>query len=644
MKNLLLYKNWNLFTKVFSLAVIIIIPVLLFFFFEFIPSVETKLVSEKQRNVKNAVEVAYGVLEEYNELYQNGDMTLDEAKAAAAEVIKDIRYEGEEYFWINNLNLVMIMHPIKKNLNNTSIADTKDPKGKYLFREMVKVAQAQGEGYVNYMWPKPGFTEPVPKTSFVKAFESWGWLIGSGIYIDDVESDLAAFRNEIILFMIIIGVVALLLGYFTARTIANPIKRLEKAAAKVAEGDTSVQVDANSNDEVGVLSASFNKMVNKIKDAIDEVTQKGKEAGEAAEQAKIAQKQAVEQQEYLARNTKVLLTEMERFSGGDLTVKVTPENEEDDIGKLFNGFNSAVTKIKDMIGSVTSAIQSTASTSTQISKSSEEMAAGVQQQSVQSEEVSSAVEEMSKTITEIAHNATSANDSSNHSKQQTESGAEAIEKSKAGFEKIIESAKRTGEIIGSLTAKTSQINQIIDVINEIADQTNLLALNAAIEAARAGEDGRGFAVVADEVKKLAERTTNATQEIADTIKTVQKEANEANESMSEAHETVEEGKRLNDEVEQTLKSINESTKNVNIQITQLAASSEQQSTTAEEISKNIESISEVSSQTAVEVQQIAQAAETLNEMTKNLQNLISQFYMDKAEDSSNYTEHYKKTA
>lgn len=642
MKNWWSYKNWNIFTKVFGIAVFIIVPMLLFFLIKLLPTIETKLVSEKQRNVKNAVEVAYSVIEKYNDLYQSGAMSLDEAQQAALSVIEKMRYEGSEYFWVNNYDLVMLMHPIKKELNSKSIADNKDPNGKYLFREMVKLAKSDGEGLVNYMWPKPGFDKPVPKTSYIKGFKDWNWVIGSGIYIDDVEADLADFREGIFFFLVVLVLFSLLVGVFTARKISKPVKLLEEAAGKVSSGDTNVVVENNSNDELGRLSTSFNSMVANIKRSMDEIKIKGEQAETAAEEAREAQQKAQSQQEYLSRNTKVLLQEMDKFSQGDLTVSVDPENEEDEIGKLFNGFNSAVLRIQQMIQSVTEAVQATASASTQISSSSEEMAAGAQEQSAQTHEVASAIEEMTKTITEMAHNATLANQASGESLKEANKGSEAVSRSKVGFDKIIESAGRVATIVGSLNQKTDQISEIIKVIDEIADQTNLLALNAAIEAARAGEEGRGFAVVADEVKKLAERTSGATKQIAETITTLQSEAKEAASSMVDAKEVVGEGKKLNEEVEEALSGIRNRTDDVNSQIQQLATASEEQSTVAEEISRNVESISTVTAQSAMGVQQIAKAAEDLNNLTERLQELINQFKSKKTEQQAHVKDHSYK--
>ena len=625
------YKNWSLFFKVFSLALLILIPVLMIFWMEILPSVEEKILEEKKHNVKNTVEVAYGIVEHYYQSYKEGELTLEEAQEGAKRAVNDLRYETSEYFWINNYDLVMVMHPIDVTLNNTSIADKKDTDGKYLFREMVDIAKTKGEGFLQYHWHKPGNEKAILKLSFVKAFGEWEWVIGSGIYIEDIEEAVAEFSWSISLLLFALAGFAIVMGFWVARTISKPIKKLEAAAEKVSQGDVDTHVDIDSSDEVGKLAKSFNMMVNNIKKSLEDVKQKGEEAEKAAHEAKLAEQTANDQKQYLSENTKRILVEMEKFSEGDLTVSVKPENEHDDIGKLFIGFNAAVTKIRDIINNVVTAVKETANASSQISSSTEEMAAGAQQQSVQSSEVASAVEEMTKTITEMASNAALANDSSNQSSREAQVSSEIVVKSKAGFDKIILSSERTAKIISTLTERTNQIGEIIQVIDEIADQTNLLALNAAIEAARAGEEGRGFAVVADEVRKLAERTTKATKEIADTIKTVQDEAKEANNSMIEAKDAVEDGKKLNDEVDKSLQNIIEGIQNVNLQINQVAAASEQQSTVAEEISKNIESIANVTNESAMGIQQVAKASEDLYRLTENLEALTSQFKSSKQE-------------
>ena len=341
---------------------------------------------------------------------------------------------------------------------------------------------------------------------------------------------------------------------------------------------------------------------------------------------------------YLSKSTEAILAEMEKFSSGDLTAKVKVEKEGDDISKLFNGFNLTVSNIKNMINQVRQAVEATASASTQISSSAEEMAAGAQEQSSQTSEVAAAMEEMSRTVVETATNATQAAEASREASEKAHAGSIKLEASKKGMGNIVSSTENVGKKITSLATKTEQIGAIAQVIDDIADQTNLLALNAAIEAARAGEHGRGFAVVADEVRKLAENTTKATKEIAETIKAIQVEAKEANSSTKEAQDAVSYGLKLNDEVGEVLSQILASVENVTMQINQVAAASEEQSATAEQVSTNIEAINNVANESATGVQQIASASEDLNRLTENLSKIVEQFKLD---DNQNNMSHQK---
>ena len=329
---------------------------------------------------------------------------------------------------------------------------------------------------------------------------------------------------------------------------------------------------------------------------------------------------------------------MDKLAKGDLTVSIDAEND-DEMGRLYAGFNTVVKNIRRMILSVSDAVEATASASHQISSSSEEMAAGAQEQSMQSTEVAGGIEQMTQTILHTSRNASVASDSAKEANRLAKEGHAKVLENQNGFEQMMISAKTTSEKISTLAGRTNQIGEITQVIEEIADQTNLLALNAAIEAARAGEQGRGFAVVADEVRKLAERTSKATKEIAETIKLTQLEARDANEAMVKAEQSVNEGERATDELGKMLNEIVRSVENVSLQIEQVATASEEQSSTAEEIKRNIEGINRITIESATGTGEIAKASEDLSRLTIKLQELISQFKLNEKAGRKNYSIH-----
>ena len=230
------------------------------------------MMEERKAKIRNLVEYAHTQLAFYDAQVKAGAMSLEQAQTLAKESLRKARYDEKEYFWLNDYHPKSVMHPIKPELQGQDMTDNKDPTGKQLYVEFVKVVKANGGGYVDYLWSKPGMTEPVPKLSYVKGYEPWGWIVGTGVYIDDVN---AAFnRNASILGGVAVGllVVLVVLGALIRGSIVNQLGGEPDAATavmeRVASGDLTADV---GNPPAGSLLAALGHMVMSLRELVREV-------------------------------------------------------------------------------------------------------------------------------------------------------------------------------------------------------------------------------------------------------------------------------------------------------------------------------------------------------------------------------------
>jgi methyl-accepting chemotaxis protein len=198
---------------------------------------ESRMLEEREAKIRAAVETVHGMLREHARLSEEGGSTAAEAQAAAIRTIRALRYEGSEYFWVNDLAPRMIVHPIKPELDGKDLSGEVDPSGKRLFMAFVEIAGRQGSGFVPYLWPKPGSHEPVRKISYVKLFEPWGWVVGSGVYLDDLEAAAAREAWRIVGAALAIIAVLLLGATMVVRSITGPLAGAIRVAERIAGGD-----------------------------------------------------------------------------------------------------------------------------------------------------------------------------------------------------------------------------------------------------------------------------------------------------------------------------------------------------------------------------------------------------------------------
>ena len=279
-------------------------------------SERTGLLSERMQSTKNLVNIPYSVLVEQYKLETEGKITHSEAQKHALETIQTMRYEDGNYFWINDMHPTMVMHPMKPELNGKDLTEVKDPTGKAIFVEFVNAARTPDGNYVLYQWPKPGKDKPVQKLSYVKEFEPWGWVVGTGVYIQDIDS--AWLANGKVAGGV--GVVCLIVLLVISRKISRSIfVRLDDVIGRMkdvaeGEGDLTQRIEINSHDEVAELGRWFNTFMDKLQGLIIQVARSTHQIASATEAISATSKQQAHGAEAQSGQTNQVATAMQEMS------------------------------------------------------------------------------------------------------------------------------------------------------------------------------------------------------------------------------------------------------------------------------------------------------------------------------------------
>ncbi|GGQ75258.1 methyl-accepting chemotaxis protein [Couchioplanes azureus] len=488
------------------------------------------LYAERERQTEQLVETAIGVVDSYVAREATGELTREQAQRQAAAAVKVLRYDTGNYFWINDMTPKMVMHPVKPELDGTDLSDDADPHGKHLFVEMVDVVKNRKAGFVEYGWAKPGEKDAQPKIAYVQGVPQWGWVVGSGVWVDDIDTAAwAAARGQALAGGIGLALL-IVVAWRSVRRIGTALGAVRRTLERVAAGDLTARVQLTGNDDLARMARAVDTAVANNRDVIHQL--------HAAA-------------ETLSANS----TQLEAASA--------------EITEVTAGTAGQAQSMNDAADAMTDQVTT--------------MASGA--------------EEMHASIAEIARNAAEA----------------AVIASDA-----VTVATDATHSISRLGTSSTEIGNVIALIDSIAKQTNLLALNATIEAARAGEQGKGFAVVATEVKDLANETAKATAQVVDRITAIQDDTGAAVRAIERITEVIE---RINDYQTTIAAAVEEQAATTNL----LSASAVTTTSQVTTMNDAIRTVSSGATGAAHNAQQVNASATDLGELAASIRGLTETF-------------------
>ncbi|BCG48346.1 Methyl-accepting chemotaxis sensor/transducer protein [Citrifermentans bremense] len=357
------FKDWKILTKILSISVATIVMMVLGVMFYVLPFVQNKLMAEKIDATKAVVDVAYDVLTNNYNAYKAGAKTLEQAQADALKQIGEMRYQGNEYFWVNDLDTKVLMHPIRPEMIGKTQYDNKDPNGKKLYVEFVNVCKEKGEGVVDYMWAKPGSTVPVPKISYVMLMKEWGWIVGSGIYVDNVTAEMNKMKWQIIGATFGLSVLIFAFAWFVARKIKEALDLAIAASKRIASGDLTAHIEVKSKDETGELLTSLSEMNEGLARIVGEVRNGAESIATATEEIAAGNADLSQRTEEQASALEETASSMEELTS---TVKQNADNAQAANQLAINASGVAV-KGGEVINRVVTTMESITDSSKKIS-------------------------------------------------------------------------------------------------------------------------------------------------------------------------------------------------------------------------------------------------------------------------------------